>query len=179
MPSFGRGPCGLALAFTAALLTGACATQTVTSKRVLQPGEAGTSDVIVGKMPACEPGQTSAQGKCQDVIVPGPQGTQETLRAREARAECERAEWLVRGAVSRRHEIMARQGHDVHLALNAINTECRARAEQIAACERAVRAESPVITESELVRKRDALETCGELAEVYRTMLAQGLKHAP
>jgi hypothetical protein len=74
---------------------------------------------------------------------------------------------------------MARQGHDVHMALNAINTECRARAEQIAACERAVQADVPVLSMSELVRKRDALESCGDLAGVYRSMLAQGLKRAP
>ena len=179
MPRFGLGRCGLPLAFAGALLASACTTQTVTSKRVLQPGEEGASDVILGKLPACEPGQTSAKGKCQDVIVTKPNGTQESLRARQARAECERAEVLVHGAMSRRHEVMARQGHDVHLALNAINMECRARAEQVAACERALRADAEVISESELVRKRDALETCDELSEVYRSMLAQGLKQAP
>ena len=166
-------------AIAVALVASACTTQTATNTHVLQPGEEGTSDVIVGRLPACERGQTSANGKCSDVIVADPNGKQETLRAREARFECERADLQVRGAVTRRHETMARQGHDVHIALNAINAECRARAEQIDACERALRADAPVLSMNELVRKRDALESCGELAQLYRSMLAQGVKQAP
>jgi hypothetical protein len=146
---------------------------------VLQPGEQGDSGVIVGRLPACERGQTSANGKCRDIIVAEPNGNQETLRARDARFECERADLQVRGAVNRRHEVMARQGHDVHIALNAINAECRVRADQIDACERALRADAPVLSMNELVGKRDALGSCRELAELYRSMLAQGVKQAP
>ncbi len=161
------------------LLTSACSVQTVTQKRVLQPGEPGASEVVVGRIPACERGQVAEKGKCRDVVVAAADGTQESLRGRAARAECIRIEDTVRIAVKRRHELMARQGHDVHLALNGINNECRVREEQLDACERATRADAEVLSPGELVRKRDALDACRRLAGIYREMLASGLRKSP
>jgi hypothetical protein len=164
----------------AMLLASACSTQTVTQKRVLQPGEEGASGVVVGRIAACEKGQVAeADGKCRDVVVAAADGTQESLRGRAARAECIRIEETVRIAVKRRHELMARQGHDVHVALNGINNECRVREEQLDACERAARADAEVLNPSELVRKRDALDACRRLAGIYREMLASGMRKSP
>lgn len=179
MPGVFRSRRDLTVALLAALLASACASQTVTQKRVLQPGEAGGGDVIVGRIPACEPGQVAEQGRCRDVVVAAPDGTQESVRARAARSECLRFEETVRAAVKRRQESMGRQGHDVHLALNAINTECRVREEQITACERAIKAGSEPLSPGEMVRKRDALDACRRLAGVYREMLASGFRKAP
>ena len=161
------------------LLTSACSTQTVTQKRVLQPGEAGASEVVVGRIPACERGQVAENGKCRDIVVAAADGTEESLRGRAARAECTRSEDTVRIAVKRRHDLMARQGHEVHLALNGINNECRVREEQLDACERATRADAEVLSPGELVRKRDALDSCRRLAGIYREMLASGFRKAP
>lgn len=163
------------------LLASACSTtQTVTRKRVLQPGEKGVPDVVVGRIAACEKGQVAGDdGKCRDVVVSAADGTEESLRGRAARAECIQREETVRVAVKRRHELMARQGHDVHLALNGINNECRVREEQLDACERAARAGAEVLNPSELVRKRDALDACRRLAGIYREMLASGMRKSP
>ena len=162
------------------LFASACTTtQTVTQKRVLQPGEEGDRGVIVGKIPACQPGQVAKDGKCLDLVVAAADGSQESLRARTARSDCLRLDHAVRVAVKRRHELMARQGHDVHVALNGINNECRVRDEEISACQRALEADAEVLSAGELVRKRDASDACRRLAEVYRQMLAQGFKHAP
>ena len=161
------------------LFASACTAQTVTQKRVLQPGDDGDRGVIVGKIPACEPGQVAKGGKCHDVVVAAPDGTQQSLRARAARSDCVRFEEMVRVAVKRRHELMARQGHDVHLALNGINNECRVREEEIGACQRAIDADAEVLSAAELIRKRDAYDACRRLADVYRQMLAQGFRQAP
>jgi len=170
-------PSALALAI-AVVMTG-CATQKVANRSVLEKGAAGDRGVKIGKLPACEKGQVAGRdGKCVDVVVAAPAGQPATLRERILLQDCEKAKGFVVAAVRRRDQIVMTKGHDVHLALNAITAECRARQEQLDICTRAGRYDDPRFR-SEEMRLRDALGTCRKLADVYRAMLAKGLRRAP
>jgi hypothetical protein len=134
----------------------------------------------VGRLPACERGQVAGEGgKCVDVVVPAPAGQPATLRERLLLEDCERAKGYVVAAVRRREQVVSTKGHDIHLGLNAIVGECRARQEQLDICTRAGRYDEGSSFRREEVRLRDGLGTCNELAQVYREMLAQGLRRAP
>jgi hypothetical protein len=162
------------------LLWAGCATQQVANRRVLSSGESGTPGTQIGRLPACEKGQLAAEnGKCLDVVVPAPAGEPATVRERILRQDCEKAKGLLLAAIQRRENVVSTKGHDIHLGLNAIVSECRARQEQLDICTRAGRYAEDSPFRREEVRLRDGLATCNELARVYRQMLAQGLRRAP
>jgi hypothetical protein len=162
------------------LLWVSCATQQVANRRVLSSGESGTQGTEIGRLPACEKGQVAGKnGKCLDVMVPASAGEPATLRERILRQDCEKAKGLLLAAIRRREEVVSTKGHDIHLGLNAIVSECRARQEQLDICTRAGRYAEDSPFRREEVRLRDGLATCNELARVYRQMLAQGLRRAP
>jgi len=134
----------------------------------------------VGRLPACEKGQVAGDnGKCVDITVPAPAGQPATLRERLLRQDCERAKTVVIEAIQRREQVVSTKGHDIHVGLNVIVSECRARQEQLDICTRAGRYDEDSPFRREEVRLRDGLTTCNELAQVYREMLAQGLRRAP
>jgi hypothetical protein len=156
-----------------------CATRQVANRTVLEEGAAGDRGVRMGRLPACEKGQVAGKGgKCIDVVVAAPAGQPATLRERLLLQDCEKAKSFVVAAVQRRDQIVSTEGHDVHLGLNAIAAECRAREEQLDVCTRAGRY-ADLRFRSEEMRLRDGLATCRELADVYRAMLAKGLRRAP
>lgn len=157
-----------------------CTTKQVANRSVLEKGAAGDQGVKVGRLPACEKGQVAGEGgKCLDVVVAAPAGQPATMRERLLLQDCEKAKTFVVSAVRRRDQVLSTKGHDVHLGLNAIAAECRARQEQLDICTRAGRYDAGSRYRSEEVRLRDGLATCRELAGVYRDMLAKGLRRAP
>jgi hypothetical protein len=157
-----------------------CTTQEVANRSVLEEGAAGDRGVKVGRLPACEIGQVAGEGgKCIDVVVTSPSGQPTTMRERLLLEDCERAKSYVVSAVRRRDQVVSSPGHDVHLGLNAIASECHARQEQLDICTRAGRYGADSHFRSEEVRLRDGLATCRELAGLYREMLAKGLRRAP
>jgi hypothetical protein len=167
----------LALVVVAAM---GCTTRQVANRSVLEKGAAGDRGVKVGRLPACEKGQVAGEGgKCLDVVVAAPAGEPATMRERLLLQDCEKAKGFVVSAVRRRDQVVSTKGHDVHLGLNAIAAECRARQEQLDVCTRAGRYGADSRYRSEEVRLRDGLGTCRELADVYRDMLAKGLRRAP
>jgi hypothetical protein len=157
-----------------------CTTRQVANRSVLEAGAGGDRGVKVGRLPACEKGQVAGDGgQCLDVAVTAPAGQPATMRERLLLQDCEKAKTFVVSAVRRRDQVLSTDGHDVHLGLNAIAAECRARQEQLDVCTRAGRYGAGSRFRSEEVRLRDGLATCRELADVYRDMLAKGLRRAP
>lgn len=150
------------------------------NRSVLEEGAAGDRGVKIGRLPACEKGQVAGKGgECIDVVVAAPAGQPTTVRERLLLQDCEKAKGFVISAVRRRDQVVSTKGHDVHLGLNAIAAECRARQEQLDVCTRAGRYGADSRFRSEEVRLRDGLTTCRELADVYREMLAKGLRRSP
>lgn len=134
----------------------------------------------LGRLPACEKGQVAGEGgKCFDVMTTGPGGEPKTMREVVLEQDCRRSGDLVKASIRRRSEVMSRRGHDVHVALNAIAAECTARQERLDVCERAGRYAPGSPFAAEQVRQRDALIACRELATLYRSLLAQGVRRAP
>jgi len=169
----------LSLVLSPVLLVG-CVTRQVANRSVLEEGARGDGGVKVGRLPACEKGQVAGEGgTCIDVVVPAPAGQPATLRERLLLQDCEKAKGFVVASVRRRDQVVSAKGHDVHLGLNAIAAECRARQEQLDICTRAGRYDAGSPHQREEVRLRDGLATCNELAQVYREMLAKGLRRAP
>jgi len=157
-----------------------CTTRQVENRSVLEKGAPGDRGVRVGRLPACEKGQVAGEGgRCLDVAVTAPPGQPATMRERLLLQDCEKAKGFLVAAVRRRDLVVSTEGHDVHLGLNAIAAECRAREEQLDICTRAGRYGPDSRYRSEEVRLRDALDTCRELADVYRAMLAKGLRRSP
>lgn len=157
-----------------------CTTRQVENSSVLEKGAPGDRGVKIGRLPACEKGQVAGEGgRCVDVTVAATPGQPTTMRERLLLQDCEKAKGLVVAAVRRRDMIVSTEGHDIHLGLNAIAAECRARQEQLDICTRAGRYGPDSVRRSEEVRLRDALDTCRELAGVYRAMLAKGLRRSP
>lgn len=173
-------PLRLLFASVLPLALAGCVTQDVANRSVLEQGVQGDSGVKLGRLPACEKGQAVGDnGKCVDIVLPAPEGEPTTLRERILRQDCERAKGYLVAAVRRRDELLSVKGHDIHLGLNAIVAECRARQDQLDICARAGRYDEGSPYRREEVRLRDGLTTCNELANVYRQMLAQGLRRAP
>ena len=183
-PRARRLPCSLAsllpLLPLLQVLVAGCVTEQVANRSVLEAGAREDRGVKVGRLPACEKGQVAGKGgKCVDVVVPAAAGEPATMRERLLLQDCERAKGYVVAAVRRRDQVVSTKGHDVHLGLNAIAAECSARQEQLDICTRAGRYDAGSPHASEEVRLRDGLATCYELANVYRAMLANGLRTAP
>ena len=157
-----------------------CVTQQAANRSVLEKGAQGDRGVTVGRLPACEKGQVAGEGgKCLDVIVPARDGEPTTVRERVLLQDCEKAKGYVIASVRRREQVVAQKGHDVHLGLNAIAAECRARQAQLDVCSRAGRYDADSSHRSEEFRLREGLDTCYDLANVYRAMLGQGMRRAP
>lgn len=157
-----------------------CTTRQVANRSVLESGAPGDRGVKVGRLPACEQGQVAGEGgRCMDVAVAAPPGQPTTVRERLLLQNCEKAKGFLVAAVRRRDMIVSTEGHDIHLGLNAIAAECRAREEQLDICTRAGRYGPDSRYRREEVRLRDALDTCRELADLYRAMLAKGLRRSP
>jgi hypothetical protein len=160
------------------VLIAACAAHQETEPPSAEAGKATDRGIVYGRLPACEPGQVAGDnGECLD--VPADDRSGKTMREQLAERDCAQAAARVAATVARRQQVLAQPGHDVHLALNAIVSECTARENRLDLCERAGRYASDSPYRNEKIRQRDAVASCRELAALYRSMLAQGHRHAP
>jgi hypothetical protein len=165
---------------TLALGVAACATQQVENRSILENQAEGDPGVVIGRLPACEKGQIAGEGgKCLDVVVGDHGGNLKSMRERILERDCDVAGTMVAAAARRRRDVISVKGHEVHLGLNAIVAECKAREEQLDICERAGRYAPESPDRNEKVRNSDGLVACSELAELYRAMLSRGIRRAP
>jgi hypothetical protein len=164
------------VAMVACMVSGVgCATQTVVETEIIQT-DVSDAEATVQVVPACEAGQALTEDGCSDVILSDSAGDSVNLHNLALGSACEQAWSKVERTAAERRALTASRGVSLQVGLEIVNSECSARQQHLSLCERAGYFEQSGDSRAFRVRCRDRLISCRRLANVYRDMIAGGLR---
>jgi hypothetical protein len=148
-----------------------CTTQTEIVRTDVSDAEA-----TVQVVPACETGQALTEDGCSDVILSDSAGDSVNLHDLALESACEQLWAKVESTAAERRALTAYKGVSLQVGLEIVTSECSARQQHLSLCERAGYFEQSSANRAFRVRCVDRLISCRRLANVYRDMIASGLR---
>ena len=152
-----------------------CATHTVVQSETVQT-DVSDAEATVVVVPACEAGQVLTEDGCSDVTLSDPAGDSVNLHNLALGSACEQAWGKVERTAEERSVFTAYKGASLQVGLEIVTSECSAREQHLSLCDRAGYFEQSADSRAFRVRCRDRLIACRRLANVYRDMIAAGLR---